>query len=87
MAKDFDFSREMVYGKKHLCKLDFDTKQYKFVEMITELFGVELNQLHTTQQNQYNVFTEVGKDSNTEFHKRFYKRLDEGWISRQNMTV
>ena len=79
MAKDFDFSREMVYGKKHLCKLDFDTKQYKFVEMITELFGVELNQLHTTQQNQYNVFTEVGKDSNTEFHKRFYKRLDEGW--------
>ena len=60
----------MVYGKKHLCKLDFDTEQYKFVEMITELFGVELNQLHTTQQNQYNVFTEVGKDSNTEFHKR-----------------
>ena len=75
----FDFSREMVYGKKHMCKLNYDVKKYKFVEMVTELFESELNNLHTSQKQEYEVFTEIGKDSNTEFHKTFYKRLDEGW--------
>jgi hypothetical protein len=77
--ENFDFSREMGYGKKHMCKLNYDVKKYKFVEMVTELFESELNNLHTLQEQEYEVFTEVGKDSNTEFHKKFYKRLDEGW--------
>jgi hypothetical protein len=76
---NFDFAKEMVYGKKHMCKLNFDTKKYKFVELVTELFGITLNELHTIKENTYEVFSEVGKDSNTEFHKKFYKRLNDGW--------
>ncbi len=75
----FDFATEMVYGKKHLKKVDFDPSKYKFVQMITELFNVELNQLHTTRKRDYEVFKEVGKDSNTEFHTKFYAKLDSGW--------
>ena len=29
---NFDFSSEMVYGKKHLCKLDYNINKYRFVE-------------------------------------------------------
>ena len=47
--------------------------------MVTDLFNTELNKLHIIQEQHYNVFTQVGKDSNTEFHKKFYKQLDEGW--------
>jgi hypothetical protein len=75
----FDFSKEMVYGNKHLCKLRYDIKKYKFIEYIEKLFTSELNNLHNIQKREYELFTEVGKDSNTEFHKKFYKRLDEGW--------
>ena len=75
----FDFSKEMVYGKKHLCKLNYNPNKYKFVEFVTELFGIELNKLHCIQKLKYKVFTEVGKDSNTEFHKTFYKKLDKDW--------
>jgi len=42
-----------------------------------------LNELDTIKEKEYDVFTEVGKDSNTEFHKKFYKRLDEGWEIQQ----
>ena len=65
----FDFSKEMVYGKKHLQKINFDVSKYKFVKLVTDLFNTELNKLHTIQEQHYDVFTEVGKDSNTEFHK------------------
>ena len=75
----FDFATEMVYGKKHMCKLNYDKNKYKFVDLVTQLFGIELNELHNIKKNEYEVFSEVGKDSNTEFHKKFYKRLDEGW--------
>lgn len=75
----FSFASELVYGKKHMCKLNYDLNEYKFVELVTKLFDCELKKLHTIKKNEYDVFTEVGKDSNTEFHKKFYKRLDEGW--------
>lgn len=28
--ENFDFSKEMVYGKKHLQKINFDVSKYKF---------------------------------------------------------
>ena len=76
---NFDFSKEMVLGKKHMCKLSYDIKKYKFIEYVENLFQSELNNLHNIQKQEYKLLTEVGKDSNTEFHKKFYNRLDEGW--------
>ena len=71
----FNFAKEMVYGEKHMCKLNYDLKIYKFVELVTELFQIELNNLHTIKEKEYELFTEIGKDSNTEFHKKFYSKL------------
>ena len=44
--KDFDFSKEMVNGKKHMKKLEYNPNDYKFIELVTELFQSELNNLH-----------------------------------------
>ena len=82
---DFDFlQKEMVYGKKHLQKINYDTDKYKFVEMVTQLFNKELNKLHEIQENNYNLFTKIEEDSNTEFHKTFYKKLDQNWDEIKN---
>ena len=75
--ENFDFSKEMVYGKKHLEKINFDVSKYKFVKLVTDLFNTELNKLHTIQEQNYDVFTQVGKDSNTEFHKKNQEEIQK----------
>ncbi len=75
----FDFASNMVYGKKHLCKINYNLNKYNFVKLTEELFKTNLSKLHEIQKNNYELFTELGKDSNTEFHKMFYKKLNEGW--------
>ncbi len=59
--------------------LKYDIKKYNFIELITNLFNSPLNELHQIAKKEYELFTEIGKDSNTEFHKLFYKKLNQGW--------
>lgn len=75
----FNFEKEMVYGKKHLHKLSYDIDNYNLSEIVTHLFGFDLSESHDYAKQKYNVFTEIGKDTNTEFHKQFYEKLDSGW--------
>ena len=76
---NFDFETEMVYGKKHLKILDFDKKNYDLCKLIEDLFDSKLEDLHLKSEKKYEVFKELGKDSHTEFHKKFYQKIDEGW--------
>ena len=64
----------MVYGNKHLNKLNYDVTKYKFVELVTDLFGTKLSNLHLSSNKEYELITELGKDSHTEFHKKFYTK-------------
>ena len=74
--KDFKFSEEMVYGKKHLDKLNFDKSKYNFIPFLENLFEtVDLSLLHLKQNKDYEVFKKFGSDSNTEFHDKFYEYL------------
>ena len=50
---EFDFATEMVYGKKHMCKLNYDKNKYKFVDLVTQLFDIELNELHNIIPNLF----------------------------------
>ena len=75
----FDFEKEMVYGKKHLNKIIFEKKNYPLYKLVTNLFASPLNQIHQTSDKKYELFTQLGKDSNTEFHRKFYDRIDTGW--------
>ena len=43
---DFDFTREMVYGKKHMNKINFNTEKYDLYNEVTQLFGFPLNEAH-----------------------------------------
>ena len=72
----FNFESEMVLGKKHINKLDFDKSKFNFTPFLQELFNLEdLYKLHEQQTKEYEVFNKFGEDSNTEFHEKFYKYL------------
>ena len=76
---DFDFPTEMVYGKKHIKKLDFNQEKYNLSKIVTDYFGYELNEAHKHSDKEYELFKELGKDSHTIFHKKFYSKIDQGW--------
>lgn len=84
---DFDFCKEMVYGRKHINQLKFDHQTFDFRKYLLRLFNVnDLSELHNIQKEEYKLFTEFGKDSNTEFHKKFYeylKSLEGEYIKEQ----
>ena len=79
----FDFCKEMVYGRKHLSKLDYRRKDYDMYQEVTNLFGYSLNEGHLHQEEKYDLFTELGKDSHTVYHRKFYSAIDKegGWES------
>lgn len=70
---DFNFSEELVYGKKHLKILeDYDKENYDFRQFARDCFNIEnLDEVHTNNPT-YNVFEEFGPDVNTWYHTTFY---------------
>jgi len=63
----------------------YSKEKYKFSEHVSKLFNCELNKLHTIREKDYELFTQIGKDSNTEFHQKFYKNYKDGWEVLVNM--
>lgn len=61
----------------------YDANKYDFVKIIRDLFGVELENINTLSDKTYAIF-EIGKDSSTDFHKKFYDKYHEGWEELQN---
>ena len=57
----------------------YNKEIYNFDKLVSNLFQKELNNLHNIQLKEYNLFTEIGNDSNTEFHQKFYNKLKEPW--------
>lgn len=57
----------------------FPVEKYNFITLVKNLFNQELNTLHLNLENDYQLFTEVGKDSSTEFHNKFYQKLNDYW--------
>ena len=57
----------------------YDTNQYKFNELVKKIYDCELENLHSIKERDYNLFTEIGNDSNTEFHNKFYENYRNGW--------
>tara|TARA_B110001469_G_C9648399_1_gene329354 strand:+ start:3566 stop:3844 length:279 start_codon:yes stop_codon:yes gene_type:complete len=64
--------------KKHLQKININ-KDYNFISIVENLYNIELKHLHTKKEKEYELFTEIGKDYETEFHNKFYNKLREGW--------
>lgn len=78
---EFDFATEMVYHKKHLQKVDFDKEKYNLASIVSNLFGYQLEDAHDQETEKYPLFTQLGKDSHTVYHKKFYNAIDgeNGW--------
>ena len=73
---EFNFPEEMILGKKHINKISYDKNNYKFIALLNKLFETDdLSLLHTKLENEYEIFREFGKDSETIFHKKFYEYL------------
>ena len=56
--------------------VQYDTKKYNFSGMVQSLFDCDLSDLDSQEQK---TNLTLGNDTKTEFHKVFYKRIDEGW--------
>ena len=56
-------------------RVEFDTSKYNFPKIIEEIFNHPLNKLHELLDTEYPIFTELGKDTNTNLHSLFYSHL------------
>ena len=76
----FSYPKEMIYEKKHLNQITFDKKKYDMVTIIQNLFDYKLNKLHElVDEYKWDGKDNLGMDSHTKLHKKFYKKLDDGW--------
>ena len=60
---------------------DYDLAKYKFAGLIEDLYGVrDLTTLHLLDPNLSNSSSLIqSEEADTIFHKKFYKKLNEGW--------
>ncbi len=81
----FNFNEEMKLGKKHVNIINnYDKNKYDFRPFVKECFQYEnLNEIHKLG-NEYQVFDEFGPDTQTWYHKKFYKYLKENGTNMQN---
>ena len=62
---DFDFTREMVYGKKHLNIVNFELEKYDISSEVEDLFGYPLDRAHLHQEEKSISLTiKQGDDNN-----------------------
>jgi len=71
----FNFSKEMVFGKKHVNNLKYDNSKYDFRVFARKCFGIDnLSEVHKNNPN-YEVFKSFGPDVQTWYHETFYNYL------------
>lgn len=64
----------------------YSSSYFNFVKVVGDLFGIyKLEDMHTLTNEEYKEQFEVGKDSSTVFHKKFYDKFREGWPQLQSM--
>jgi len=56
--------------------VNYDSKRYNFLELVSELYDVDLNNLDSADKKHGLA---LGQDTHTPFHKVFYNRLDRKW--------
>lgn len=70
-----DFSKEMVFGKKHVNILSYDKSKYDFRDMVKKCFNIDdLSEVHKNNP-EYDIFKVFGPDVQTWYHETFYKYL------------
>tara|TARA_B100001540_G_scaffold316837_1_gene347785 strand:- start:4950 stop:5651 length:702 start_codon:yes stop_codon:yes gene_type:complete len=73
---NFDFSKEMILGKKHNKLLNYNNDNYDFRKYARDCFNIKkLEEVHINNP-KYEKFTEFKKDVQTWYHKKFYTYLD-----------
>jgi hypothetical protein len=73
---DFDFAKEMVFGKKHVNILQYNNDKYDLRPFARDCFKIDkLDEVHLNNPN-YDKFVEFKTDVQTWYHKTFYSYLD-----------
>ena len=64
----------------------YDKDKFNFEDLFKELFSIEnLQNLHLDSKEDYEFFSEPGKDSDTKYHKIFYDKMRSGWPEFLNL--
>jgi len=59
---------------------EYNIEKYNFISMLEGLFKrTNLQTIHEDLNEQYEIFNEPGKDSDTQFHTIFYDKMRSGW--------
>ena len=63
-------------------KFEYDTKKYLFKDLIIDLYGVsDLNKLHSLRSELLpKEKLNFNNEASTNFHKMFYKKLNDNWL-------
>lgn len=79
-----DDGENMSYKTEKI--FSYSLKDYNFVEIIEKLFSCNnLQKIHESSNNKYDLFSDPLKDSETEFHNTVYSKLRTGWPEFLNM--
>jgi len=66
----------------------FDANKFDFVKVVSEIFARhDLKDLQQLSDNKYKEQFQVGMDSSTVFHEKFYDKFREGWSELNDMYM
>ncbi len=66
--------------------IEYSTILYPFIKIVSDLFQIEdLSKLHTLKDKEYKELFQVGMDSSTIFHTKFYDKYRAGWGEMQEL--
>ena len=66
--------------------IPYDENNFDFVFLVGQIFrGQDLSRIHKLSTEDYHKLFEIGHDSSTEFHTKFYDKYRKGWETLEAM--
>ena len=68
--------------------IKYNLEKYNFVKLIEDLYEHKLDDLHTILTEKFDIpdgVAGLGKDTHSNLHRKFYSKLNSGWVEIQNL--
>ena len=68
--------------------IKYNLEKYNFVKLIEDLYEHKLDDLHTILTEKFDIpdgVAGLGKDTHSNLHRKFYSKLNSGWVEIHNL--